>query len=292
LPLQRWIAHPPPTGTIRATPKPRPPANDLYNGPPSYRGGHPRWGFPPVVWKAEPDAPAPEPADNPAGALRSASWLSGLTAVAALVAAGAEIWRFVLLLEGRTQVLSGGVVRGSDALVAASGSAVVLFALLTAAVAVPALVRTHAAAARRLGRAPSRSSGAVIARLLVPGWNVYGAGQIATEIDGMLTAGDTDGPPRRSWITPLWWLSWFAGAVLMIVTLARGFGGSLQAIADTVELHIALDLVAAVVAGLGLLMLRRFAGLLTSQRPEYENWVVQPPSSNRPIQGASSSAGS
>ena len=34
-------------------------------------------------------------------------WLSAVTAVAALVAAGAEIWRFVLMLEGRTLVLSG-----------------------------------------------------------------------------------------------------------------------------------------------------------------------------------------
>jgi hypothetical protein len=235
-----------------------------------------------VVWKNAPDGPAPAEVDNPAAALRSASWLAGLAAVASLLAAGAEIWRFVLMLDGRTQVLSGGVVRASDALVAAAGIAVVLFAVLTVVLAVPALVRTHAAAARRLDRAPSRSAGAVVAHLLVPIWNVYGAGQIVTEIDRMLTAAEPD-VKRRSRITALWWLSWIIGAVLMIVTLARGFGGSLQAIADTVELHIALDLVAAVVAGLGVVMLRRFAGLLGGRHAEYDNWVVQPPAPTRPL---------
>ncbi len=41
------------------------------------------------------------------------------------MAAGAEIWRFVLMLEGRTLVLSGAVVRASDVLVAISALAVV-----------------------------------------------------------------------------------------------------------------------------------------------------------------------
>ena len=54
-------------------------------------------------------------------------------------------------------------------------------------------------------------------------------------------------------------------AVLVIVTLARGFGGSLQAIADTVELHIAVDLVAAVVAGLGAAMFAGSAGCWPSR---------------------------
>jgi hypothetical protein len=219
--------------------------------------------------------------------------LSAATALCALVAAAAETWRFALMLEGRKLVLSGVAVRASDVLVAASGLAVLVAALLTVAVAVPALMRTHATAALRLGRAPSRSERAIAARLLVPFWNVYGAGQIVTEIDGMLGeswAGRGEqvnrtepSRPRASRLTAFWWLSWISSSVLMVVTIAWGFGGSLQSIADTVQLHIFLDLLAAVVAGLGAAMLHRFTRLLAGRKSELAGWVVKPPDPTRPL---------
>lgn len=277
-PLQRWVAHPPP-GSPAAKParsgRPKAP----YAGPPSYRGGHPQWAFPPVIWRDLPDETPTVPVDDPSGALRWTAGLSTLAAAAALVAAGAEIWRFRLLLDGRTLVLDGATVRASDILVAASGLAVVTFALLAVAFAVPALVRTHYAAARRLGLAPSRSGPGIVARLLVPIWNVYGAGQIVTEIDRMVGAQSEldEGPRRASRITVAWWLSWVVSAVLIAITLARGLGGSLQAIADTVELHIAVDLVAAVVAALAALMFLRFARSFSTRSGRADRWIVQPP---------------
>lgn len=300
-PLQRWVAHPPapggPGGWGPTAAKLRKPRRSKrirpYGGPPAYRGGHPQWAFPPVIWRDLPDETPNVPVDDPSAALRWAAGMSAVTAVTALVAAGAEIWRFVLLLEGRTLVLSGSVVRASDVLVAASGLAVLTFAVLMAAFAVPALVRTHHAAARKLGFAPSRSGPGIVARLLVPIWSVYGAGQIVTEIDRMLgrssgtgnSARDTDEavPDRAgsSWVVKAWWASWVVSAVLITVTLARGYGGSLQAIADTVELHIAVDLVAAVVAALAAVILLRFAGAFTHRATGYENWVVQPPAPTR-----------
>ena len=69
----------------------------------------------------------------------------------------------------------------------------------------------------------------------------------------------------------------------MVVTLAWGFGGSLQAIADTVQLHICLDLLAVVVAGLGAVMLHRFVRLLVGPKPELDGWVVKPPEPTRPL---------
>ena len=246
-----------------------------------------------MVWRAAPDpAPADRPLD-PGPGLRRGTWLAVLAAAAALLAAGAEIWRFVLMLQGRTLVLNGTVVRASDMVVAAAGILAPLTALIALIYAVPVLTRTNAAAARRQGRAPSRTLQAVAARVLIPIWNIYGAGQIVTEIDRMLptrpspvdAADDdlADRPPRASVLTLCWWLAWVVSAVLVVVTLARGLGGSLQAIADTVELHIAVDLSAAVVAVLGAAMLSRFRRLLTAPKNVFENWIVQPPAPTRPL---------
>ncbi len=289
LPLQRWVAHPPPDspGPVRKK-RSAPPttAPSGAGGPPSYRFGHPGWGFPPVVWRPAPSGPDPA-GPQPSPALLRAGWLAWVTAAAALVAAGAELWRFLQMIDGRTKVLSATAVSTSDALVAAGGVAVLAVAVLTAAIAVPALIRTHRWAAVTSGRAPSRSGAAVAARLLVPGWNVYGAGQIAVEIDTMLSPRDEARPrSAASRLVVVWWISWIVNAVLLLVTLGRGFGGSVQAIADTVELHVAVDLSAAVVAGLGALMLRRIARLASGPQPHPSRWVVQPPVPTRPVVSA------
>jgi hypothetical protein len=281
LPLQRWVAHPPP-GAPGPARKKRP-STASPGGPPSYRFGHPRWGFPAVVWRPAPTGPEPA-GPPPSPLLRRAAWLAWLTAAAALVAAGAELWRFLLMIDGRTRVLSATEVATSDALVAAVSVAVLAFAILTAAIAVTALIRTHRWAAVASGRAPSRSAGAVAARLLVPGWNAYGAGQILVEIDTLLGPRDENRPrAAASRLVLLWWFSWIVNAVLVVVALGRGLGGSLQAVADTVELHIAVDLSALLVAGLGALVLRGFARLMDGPRLRPNKWVVQPPAPTRPL---------
>lgn len=219
---------------------------------------------------------------DPSGVLRVAAVLAAIAALAALVAAGAESWRFALMLEGRTKVLSGTTVWSSDVLVAAGGAGALAAAAAALIAAVIALARTHPEAASRLGRAPSRSRVAVLARLLTPGWNLYGAGQIATEIDRLLTAARAaDGRGRASRLTVGWWLSWIASAVLILAALARGLGGSLQAIADTVELHIAVDLAGALCAGLGSAMLWRFAHLLRRRPAIPDGWSVGDPAPTR-----------
>ncbi len=280
-PLRRWVAVPPP-GTVPRRPRARP--QSPYQGPPAYLGGHPRWAFPPVVWQ-EADA---DPGDrrrrtDPSGSLRAAFALACVSAVASSIAAVAEIWRFGLMLEGRTTVLPGPTVRASDVFVAAAGIGAPAAAVAALVVAAIALVRTHPVAAMRLGRAPSRSTGGVLARVLVPGWNLYGAGQIVTEIDRMLTARQVDParPARASWLTACWWVSWVVSAVLMAAALVRGLGGSLQAIADTVELHIAVDLAATVTAGLGAAMLLRFARLLRRRHAIPDGWVIAAPAPTR-----------
>ncbi|HEY5882266.1 MAG TPA: DUF4328 domain-containing protein [Nakamurella sp.] len=277
--LRRWVAHPPPGGPPRTV---RPADAPPYTGPPAYRGPHPRWAFPPVVWHDFDQAPEQRRGPDPAGALRAAAWLAAAASVVSFVAAAAESWRFALMLEGRTKVLPGATVRSSDVFVAAAGACSVAVTTAALVVAVIAVVRTHAAAARRLGSAPSRSTAAVLARLLVPGWNLYGAGQIVTEIDRMLTAHHRpDRPPRVSRLIVCWWISWLVSAMLTLIALARGLGGSLQAIADTVQLHIAVDLAGAVCAGLGAVMLQRFARRLRQRAAIPDGWVVQEPAPTR-----------
>ncbi len=285
LPLQRWVAHPPPGGPAR-----RPgrnsratwdSGNGRYAGPPSYRGAPPRWGFPPAVWQG----PVPEPGPpNPARSLRAAAIAVAVTAAAALLAAGAETWRFLLMLDGRTQVLSGGAVRASDVLVAAAGLAVVVAALTAVVLTVPALTRASRFAAVRAGRTPPRSTRAILLRLLVPGWNVYGAGQVAAEADVLLESGAGD-PTKRTErpgaLVLWWWASWVVNAAVLAATLLRGWGDSLQAIADTVELHIALDLTAALTAILLAAVLLRFARLAIARPPTMGRWVIRAPAPTR-----------
>ncbi len=283
LPLQRWVAHPPPGGPARRRRAPRASwegGNGRYPGPPSYRGSPPRWGFPPAVWQGPVADPEPP---NPARSLRGAATAAAIAAAVALLAAGAEIWRFVLMLDGRTQVLSGGAVRASDILVAASGLALVVAAVAVVALTVPALIRTSRFAAARLGRTPARGTRGLLLRLLVPGWNVYGAGQVAAEIDAMLGASSAAprDPSRPGRLVLWWWASWVVNAAVLATAVLRGWGDSLQAIADTVELHIVLDVTAAVTSALLAALLLRFALLAIGRPATLGPWVVAPPSPTR-----------
>ena len=203
-----------------------------------------------MVWRAA------GPAEPAAAALpvRSLTWVAMLclaTAVTALVAAGAELWRYLLLLQGRTDVLSGFLVRTSDRLVGTAAWAATALAVFTAAFLAPLLVRLHGAAAQRAGLTPSRVPAAVLARLVVPGWNLYGLGVVAGEIDGQFRVplppiespvNTGPGRPRLSRLVVGLWLAWVVDAVLVLITLIRAFGTGDQAVADTVELHVFVDL--------------------------------------------------
>lgn len=253
-----------------------------YFGPPSYGNRPPRWGFPPVVWRSA--APAgPVAPELPSRALTMVAALCLATAVVALVAAGAELWRYLLLLQGRTVVLSGTAVRASDRLVGTAAWTATALAVLTAALLAPLLVRLHAVAAQRAGLAPSRVPAAVLARLVVPGWNLYGVGVVAGEIDGQLRSPRSE-RPRLSALVVALWIVWLVDAVLVLTTLVMAFGTSDQAVADTVELHVFVDMVGAVVAALWFALLRRWRRRLGAPRATAATrWVVRPPQPTRPL---------
>src|SRR5699024_10512684 len=116
--------------------------------------------------------------------------LAIVTALACVVAAGAEAWRFALLLAGRTHVLDGELVHASDVLALAAGLTALALGVVTALAALRVLVTLHLSAVARCGRRPARSPASLLARLVVPGWNLYGAGQVLMEITASLRAVD------------------------------------------------------------------------------------------------------
>lgn len=298
----RWVAHPPGAPAVPGQtgpptePLPRIPAGPAVVVPrpvPRAPAGHPRWGLPTVAWPASGGGPGPRPAANPRPLLGGAAGLLFLVAALALFSAGAETWRFLLLLRGRTAVLPAGQVGASDMLVAVTGLVTPAGTVAALAVCVPALLRTVQWAARRAGVRPPRTTAAVLLRLLVPGWNVYGAGQVVLETHALLLAPPATPDPvdpldrservgrRDRRLLLLWWSAWVVNIGLVVAAIARGRGGSLQAIADTVELHIAVDLAAAVTALLGALVLLRWRRLANVAPTVSSRWVVQPPPPTR-----------
>ncbi len=280
LPVQRWRAEPPITARVK--PVPRPAAERPYTGPPAYRGGHPRWGFPPVVWRSAATAEPEKSGPGPLGRLRLTAWLCVCTALVTLGSAAAEFFRYELLLAGRTEVLSGRMVLASDRLVTWTSTVALLLAVVTVIIALPLLVHLHGFAARRAGLAPSRAPAAVLARLVIPGWNLYGVGVVTAEIDGLLAKPRPGSRTRMSRPVLALWCAWVIDAVLVLVTLVLAFGRSEQSMANTVELHIFVDLAGCAVALLGALVFRRFRRLLTGPRPgPHAGWVVQDPEPTR-----------
>ena len=281
LPVTRWVAHPP-AGAPRG---PRTVRRRPYAGPPTYRGRPPTWGFPTVAWRRATVSNSDGVAEPSRFLLRLAGWLAVLTALACLAGTVAEFLRWMLMLRGRTEVLPASAVAASDLFVTVAAAVAASAAVVTVVVAVPVLVRTHRAAERRIGYGASRPSAAVLARLIVPGWNLYGAGQVLAEIDGRLdnpdgATADAD-RPRPGRLVIVWWCAWVVNGLLVLITMARAFGGSLQAVADTVELHIAVNAAATVVAALSAAVLWRFARLLGRPDPLTGGWRVAPPAPTR-----------
>jgi hypothetical protein len=196
----------------------------------------PRWGFPPGPWR-DPGGDAPEPPS----ALYAARALAGTvvpllwaTAVVALIAAGAEVWRYVLLLQSRDEALAPAAVAAVVA-----GLATVLWTL-----------RANRAAAEWAGVEPARSPRAVVLGWVVPGWNLVVPGSVLAEIEHAVLERPADERPRPSRLLLAWWVSWVVGGVLAAVAVVWLFLPGVQARADGVVLHAVVDLVATVSAAL------------------------------------------
>ncbi|QYN35867.1 DUF4328 domain-containing protein [Pseudonocardia sp. DSM 110487] len=259
----RWVAEPPPGIT---QPR-RVPVRARYTGPPRYRL-LPRWGFPLGPWKSpEPEQPHPDPLVGTRSLVGSLVPLLWATAAVALLASGAEVWRYVLLLASRDGALQAEAVAASDALVASAGTVAPILSLVVGVLMVLWTVRAAQAAGDRAQVRPSRSPRMIVLGWLVPGLNLSIPGSVLAEIEHSAIGLPADRRPRPSRLVLVWWGLWAASVVLTVVVLLWSLRTGVQARADGVVLHAVLDLLAAVTAGVTARLVLRITRLLAPAAP-------------------------
>ena len=272
----RRVAEPPP-GVTPARPAT---VRARYTGPPRYRMV-PRWGFPLGPWRP------PEPAQAGSDPLLGARALVGslvpllwATAAVALLASGAEVWRYVLLLASREGALPAEAVAASDALVASAGTVAPVLTLVVGVLMVLWTVRAARAAADRAQVTPSRSQRMIVLGWVVPGLNLSIPGSVLAEIEHSAIGLPASLRPRPSRQLLVWWALWVVSVVLSAVVLLWSLRDGVQARADGVVLHAALDLVAAVTAGVTARLVLRLTRLLAPSAPRRREVLmrVNPPS--------------
>ncbi|RKT51932.1 DUF4328 domain-containing protein [Saccharothrix australiensis] len=257
-----WVATPPPGAYPRrqlgAPPRP-------YTGPPAYPVP-PRWGFPLLAWRwptsvATDGAPV-DSIDQAQRLARTASHALGLAGLTALWAAGSEIWRYVLLALSRYGALSATTVDISDALVNAASVVTLVAGVTGLLLTLLWLRRAREAAASAAGYGPSRSDTEVLVGVLVPGMNLVVPGSVVAELEHAALRLPADVRPVPSRLVRWWWGLWAFTWLFALFTVVWSTRSSVQAMADGVLLHAVSDLLAAAVAFLTAVLVRRITTLL------------------------------
>lgn len=252
-----WVALPP---AAADRPPPQPPRR-AYAGPPRHPA-RPRGGFRPAPWVPDGPvaAPAPAPLSVPPVALLWA------TATVAAVAAGAETWRYLLLLASRSDALDAHTVALSDALVGSAGTVTALVGLLAGALLVRWTVGAAGVAARSAGVTQARSARAIVVGWLVPVLDLAVPGSTFAEIEHCALGRPPERRPRPSRLLLVWWVLWVADLLLTAVVALWSVRTGVQARADGVVLHAVLDATAAVTAGVTAVLIARLTRLLMPTR--------------------------
>jgi hypothetical protein len=242
-----------------------------YLGPPVY-GKPPSWGFPALAWRWPTAVPGtettkPVTVDRVRAVAGHASAMMWAVAGLALVAAGGEVWRYVLLLESRTGALPSSLVAASDAVVTIAAVLALAFGVLTAVVALWWLHLARHAAADLADQSLARPDWQVLVYLLVPGLNLAMAGVLLAELEHQVLRRPAHERPHPSKSVKIWWAAWAGAGLLFAITVAWRFRDSAQARADGVVLSALTDLAAVAVAVLTGLMIRRLASLLAPIDP-------------------------
>ncbi len=186
-----------------------------------------------------------------------------LTALLALLAAGAEGWRYALLVSSRDAGVAADSVRLSDALVYTASALLLVAAALSATSCLLWLSRARAAAEENAGVRSSRPAWHVFAGVLVPGVNLVLPGMLLAELEHTAAERPPDRRPRPSGLVRAWWSAWVVNLLLALLAVLWGFREGLQAAADGVVLHAVLNLSACVVAVMTILVIRTLSAQLS-----------------------------
>jgi uncharacterized protein DUF4328 len=266
----RWVATVP--RGVRTRSRAAPAGERPYSGPPAY-SSVPRWGFPALAWRwptTVPGAAKAEPftVDRVRLIARNAAAMLGAFAVLAVLTAGAEVWRYVLLLQSRSGALMFDTVTLSDTLVMVGAVLAIAMGLLAVIMTLWWLYLARGAAAQLSEQRPARPAWEVLVYLLIPGLNLLLAGSVLAELEHAVLRRSADERPRPSRATLVWWAAWVLGGVLFFLTIAWRFRDGAQAMADGVVLSAACDLTAAAVAILTAFTIRRLTALMAPIDPE------------------------
>ncbi len=196
------------------------------------------------------------------------------SAAVALLAAGAEVWRYVLLLASRTDALAAGVVAASDALVAAAGWVAPIIAALAGLRWCNGPCAPPRPLPTRPGSAPARTARALALGWIIPGLNLSIPGSALAEIEHAALDRPARQRPRPTPLLLGWWALWVAGLVLAAIVLLWSLRTGVQARADGVVLHAVLDVLAAVTAGVTAVLVTRLTRLLGPPRTRRRELVV------------------
>jgi hypothetical protein len=183
-------------------------------------------------------------------------------AVLALIAGGAETWRYVLLVQSRDSALSPGVVQVSDTLVVTVGLLVTILSLIPVGLGVWWLFVARLAAADESGGAPPRPPRQVALGTLVPGLNLFMAGSIVAELEHAVLRRAPTRRPVPSRLVLSWWAAWVLNWLLLALVIWWRLRTGVQAQADSVVLVAFNDFSAAGLAVMTALVVRRMTVLL------------------------------
>ncbi|MGH3434111.1 MAG: DUF4328 domain-containing protein, partial [Thermocrispum sp.] len=275
-----------------------------YSGPPSYPAP-PRWGFPNLIWRWPTTVPGTASArSRPEELLRPiGTWTVGVLvaiAVFAVLAAVAEGWRYALLVLSRDEPLSTTSVQISDGLVTGLWYPIpiLLFAALVlglwwlqlacseaarrAEVEAPHgtwstgvrvvglwVLLAVAAAVEYKVELPSLVVvvGAPLLVVVVAFAALVLTGPVIADLEHLALRKPPEERPRASRLLLAWWGVCVLNAVLVAVTLWRRLAEGVQAMADAVLLTAVTHAVAAVLAALTVLVVRRIGLLLAPAVP-------------------------
>lgn len=267
--LTRWVATVP--GGVRRRQRRR---RLPYLGPPAY-GSTPRWGFPALAWRWPTTVPGtssevdrPVTVDRVRLVAGNASAMMWAVAALALLAAGGEVWRYVLMVRSLDGALSSRLVATSDAVVTTAAVLALAFAVLAVVVVVWWLLLARRVAADIVHRTPARPDWQVLVYLAVPGVNLVMAGVVLAELEHQVLRRPAGGRPRPSRATVVWWAAWVVSGLLFGATVVWRFRGGAQAQADGIVLTAVTDLAAVAVAVLTALAVRRLTALLSPMDPD------------------------